>query len=76
LNRAIKNVIQFAGVSINQAVAMATRVPADALGLAGQKGTIQPGADADIVLFDDDFNAVSVLIAGRPVLDKRPAGFL
>jgi N-acetylglucosamine-6-phosphate deacetylase len=72
LNKAIRNVIQFAGVSANQAVAMATRVPAEALGFSGVKGSIRPGGDADLAIFDDEFNAQAVFVGGRLVFDRLP----
>jgi N-acetylglucosamine-6-phosphate deacetylase len=59
--------VEKAGVTLNQAVAMATTTPAAAIGLAGRKGAIQPGADADIILVDSDFNVRMAIIAGKVV---------
>jgi N-acetylglucosamine-6-phosphate deacetylase len=66
---ALRNAFQFgqehAGLTLNGAVEMATATPAEALGLAGKKGTIQPGADADIVVLDAGFNVQHVIVGGR-----------
>jgi len=46
----VANVMQFAGVSLEEAVQMATAWPARALGIA--PGGLAPGDPADLVLFD------------------------
>lgn len=67
LNAAVRNAIRFAGLEPRQAVAMATRAPAEAFGLAGEIGSLRPGARADVVLFDEDFNVRAVLAGGKPL---------
>jgi N-acetylglucosamine-6-phosphate deacetylase len=69
LNRAVGNAQRFAGLSANAALAMATRVPAEALGLGGRKGVLQPGADADVVLVDDDWNVHAAMVGGVLAFD-------
>jgi N-acetylglucosamine-6-phosphate deacetylase len=64
LNRAVRNAQRFAGLSPNAALAMATRVPAEAVGLGGRKGVLRPGADADLVLVDDDWDVHAALVGG------------
>jgi N-acetylglucosamine-6-phosphate deacetylase len=60
LNHAVRNAMKFGGVTLEDAVKMATLNPARAAGVATRneagktipwKGVIQPGADADIVVF-------------------------
>jgi N-acetylglucosamine-6-phosphate deacetylase len=67
--KALRNAFEFgqehAGLTLNQALQMATATPAEALGLAGRKGTIQPGADADIIVLDAGFNVQHVIVGGR-----------
>ncbi len=65
LDKAVKNILQFSDISINQAVRLATLTPATALGLAGVKGEIRPGADADILITDMEMNIKAVVIAGQ-----------
>lgn len=67
LNRAVRNAMRFSGLSINQAIALATTSPAAALGISGQKGAIQPGAEADIIIVDPDFNVHATLVRGTLV---------
>ena len=43
-----------AGLTPYDALAAATRIPAQQLGLAGRTGTIAPGKEADLVLLDAD----------------------
>lgn len=65
LDQAVKNIRAFAGIPLNQAVQMATKTPAAALGLSGVKGEIRPGADADLLITDADLNIKAVLIGGK-----------
>jgi N-acetylglucosamine-6-phosphate deacetylase len=55
-----------------KALETATLHPAQVLGIADQKGTLNPGADADIVFLDDDFEVLSTWIAGRCRYTRRP----
>lgn len=64
----VRGMVELAGVHLIEAVRMATYNPARALGIDKRKGTLQDGADADFVVFTDDFKVRQVFIAGRPVL--------
>jgi N-acetylglucosamine-6-phosphate deacetylase len=55
------------GVSIVDAVTMASLTPARALGIEGTVGAIAPGLRADLVLLDENLTVTSVLRAGKPV---------
>ena len=46
---------------------MATKTPARHCGYAGIKGEITLGADADLVLFDDNINVSAVYLLGNQV---------
>lgn len=61
---ALRNVVEFAGLSLAQALPMATSVPAQAMGLAGKKGILAPGADADVVLLDEDLQVKLTMVGG------------
>ena len=67
MDRAVANVQRFAGVTLREAVEMATLTPARVIGLDRTKGALAPGHDADIVLFDRDVNVAATLIAGEVV---------
>lgn len=60
LNKAIYNMVYRVGVSLQDAVRMATLNPAKALGLSG-KGSIEIGNDADLVIFDEKINILRVI---------------
>ncbi|NRF92400.1 N-acetylglucosamine-6-phosphate deacetylase [Paenibacillus frigoriresistens] len=63
MNEALRNTVEL-GISLEDAVTMASRTPADLLGLP-QKGRIALGADADMVLLDDQFQVTWTMIDGR-----------
>jgi N-acetylglucosamine-6-phosphate deacetylase len=44
---------------------MVTLTPARIIGADACKGSIEPGKDADIAVFDEDFTAWGVMIGGR-----------
>lgn len=50
---AVRNAVTMLGLSLEDAVAIASATPAAFLGLAGARGVIRPGAAADLVLLDD-----------------------
>ena len=61
----VRNMVQLVGVSLPEAVRMATLNPARALGLEEKKGILRTGAAADLVVFTGDFEVSHTLIAGR-----------
>jgi N-acetylglucosamine-6-phosphate deacetylase len=63
MNLALKNAVD-CGIPLYDAVTMATRTPADILGWP-TKGRIEPGADADLVLLDDEFNVLWTMVGGE-----------
>jgi N-acetylglucosamine-6-phosphate deacetylase len=65
LNRAVRNVVDWAGVSISQAVRMASLNPARVLGLDNHIGSIDVGKLANLAVFDRDFNVVATILRGR-----------
>ncbi len=67
----IRNVVNFTGLPFNEVLPMATAVPAEAIGLGGQKGVIKPGADADLLLLDAAFDVQMTIIAGQIVFEKK-----
>lgn len=67
LDGVLRNVIQFAGVSLAEALQMATSTPAEAMNLSGRKGVLAEGADADIVLLDQMLQVCMTIVAGRVV---------
>jgi N-acetylglucosamine-6-phosphate deacetylase len=50
-----------------EAVEAATLHPAQLLGIEKIKGTLSPGADADILFLNDDLDIQRVFVAGEEV---------
>lgn len=63
----LRNVMRFARLTLPEAIPMAAAVPAAAMNLAGKKGALQPGADADVVLLDDEAQVHVTIVCGRVV---------
>ena len=63
MNAAVRNMIQFSGCTLVEAVKMATYNPANHLGFAS-KGRIAKDADADIIVFDENITIEQVYVAG------------
>jgi N-acetylglucosamine-6-phosphate deacetylase len=63
LDSAVRNLMRFAGWSLNQAVGAASRNPARVAGLAN-KGELAPGADADFVVLNGSGDVLRTFVAG------------
>jgi N-acetylglucosamine-6-phosphate deacetylase len=63
LDRALRYIVAL-GVPLVDAVRMATILPARRVSLAGKKGIIALGADADLVVLTPDLRAVGVMTRG------------
>jgi len=72
LDRAVRNLVAFAGVPLAAAVAAVTTSPAALLGL-GDRGVIAPGAVGDLVLLDPSGEVVATVVGGRVAYDRREA---
>ena len=63
LNKAIKNMIQYARLSLIEAISLVTKHPAQKLNL--NKGLLSCGYDADIVIFDEEVDVYMSIISGE-----------
>lgn len=70
LNVAIKNMIGWTDVTINQAINMATLNPARVLGIEDEIGSIQIEKFANLVVLDQDFRVVDTILRGKSTLRK------
>jgi len=61
---AVRNSVQWLGVSLDEAARMASLYPAQCLGLDDRYGRIAPGYQADLVLLDDALQVRQTWIAG------------
>jgi len=76
LDAAVRNLVAFAGCDRERAIRTVTSTPARALGLS-DRGRLEPGALADLVLLDPELRVVMTVRAGRPVhVDPTEAGRL
>jgi N-acetylglucosamine-6-phosphate deacetylase len=65
MDAALANAVRWLGVTVEQAVAMASANPAHLLGLGERKGAIASGYDADLAILHEDLRACSTMVAGR-----------
>lgn len=68
LHDTIKGLVNYEKMPLEEAIVIATHNPAKALGLEGKKGCLTPGADADILLLDEDLNIDTTIALGRVLL--------
>ncbi|MDY0165845.1 MAG: N-acetylglucosamine-6-phosphate deacetylase [Thermoguttaceae bacterium] len=55
LNEGVRRFVHFTGAPVHEAVRMASRNPANLLGLGRRTGSLEPGKSADVVVFTRDF---------------------
>ena len=65
----VRTLVREVGVPLHEAVGMATVNPARTLG-THTKGRLEPGADADFVVFSPDFVVRRTFVAGEQVFPK------
>ena len=66
LNKAVQNFRIHSGLELSDALNLASRNPARLLGLKN-KGALNVGNDADLILFDDELNIHATIVGGRTV---------
>jgi N-acetylglucosamine-6-phosphate deacetylase len=59
------------GLKLPEAVRFATLNPATLLGVGAKKGSIEIGKDADIVIFDKNFDIKTTIVHGKILYRKR-----
>lgn len=64
---AVRIAVERAHVPLPDAVAMASVVPAQLIGIAPRKGALRPEADADLLVVGDDWSLRRVYRGGEPV---------
>jgi len=70
LGQAIRNLVEYTGCSIVEAVAAASAVPAAALGVR-DRGHLAVGGRADLVLFDEAMEVVATMVGGQIVYARE-----
>jgi N-acetylglucosamine-6-phosphate deacetylase len=67
MDQALRNVMQATGLTLAEALPMATSVPANSLGLGHELGSLAPGYRADLVLLDQHINVRATIVGGKLV---------
>ena len=67
MSQAVGNMMRFCDLTLAEAIPMLARVPARSIGMYPQKGSLDIGSDADIVIWDDASGVQATLIGGEPV---------
>jgi N-acetylglucosamine-6-phosphate deacetylase len=62
----VRNAVELLGISLPEAARMASRNPAEFLGLGGELGRIAPGYRANLVLVDERVEVKETWIDGKP----------
>lgn len=71
---AVRVATEVVGLPLAHSLAMASRVPAEFLGLDHRLGRIAPGYRADLVHFSDDYRVLDTWIAGEHRCHRRQVG--
>ena len=69
LYQELKRMVELYEIPMEQALTFVTSNVAEGLGLEGKKGCIKTGADADLVLLDDEFGIHTVVARGQVMLE-------
>lgn len=67
LNRAIWNFYEHTTLSLAEVYRLASLTPAKVIGIQKNKGSLEIGKDADLVIWDKDFNARMTFVEGKLV---------
>jgi N-acetylglucosamine-6-phosphate deacetylase len=70
LDRAVRNLVAFAGATPEEAILAGTQTPAALLRERGL-GAIEAGARGDLVLLDPDLEVVATIVGGEVAFDRR-----
>lgn len=70
-DRLVRTMVKMADVPLIDAVRMVTKTPAKILGIADRKGSLIPGKEADIVIFDENIQIQMTIVQGRIVYNRN-----
>ncbi len=71
MNNAVKNIMNFTGATLEEAVQYASLNPALNLGIEDQYGSIKVGKNASFAIVDEDFNVVATIKNGYVIYEKE-----
>lgn len=70
MNVAVKNVMRFLNLPLEEVVKMASLYPAQNLGVDDKVGSIKEGKHADFVILDKDLNVIKTVRSGKVIFEK------
>lgn len=70
-DRLVRTVMAEGGASLTDAVRMMTATPARIMRIDDRKGSIRPGADADLTIFDERIDVRRTIIGGETIYEKK-----
>jgi len=73
MNHNVHNLIDLVGVSLRDAVRMGTLTPATIIAVDDQKGSIEPGKDADLVVVDEQVRVYLTMVRGEILFEAAPS---
>jgi N-acetylglucosamine-6-phosphate deacetylase len=65
MDACVCNMVRLAGVSMLEAIKMATLIPAMAMGLSARLGNLETGKDANMVILDASGNVKGTVVKGK-----------
>ena len=69
-DRLVRNMVNLAGVTLAEASIMASSTPAEIMGISAERGSLEAGKYADIVVMDKDLNVHMTMVEGETVYEK------
>ena len=66
LDRAVRNFAAFTGTELPTALRLATRNPAELLGIATTHGSLAPGSRADVAVISAAGDVLATFLSGKP----------
>ena len=73
MDELIRRAMRFMGVTFQQAIAMASFNPARTLGVEKRLGSLSPGCQADLVIWNDQHEVTETILRGQSVWETCPA---
>ena len=70
MERALQNIVSATGRSLSEIWVMSSLNAARAIGVSAQKGSLEVGKDADLVVLDESFNVELTVVKGEIVFSK------
>lgn len=69
-DRLIRTMLEMAEVPLIECIRMISETPARILNIQDKKGTLAPGKDADIVIFNDQIEVQQTFVMGKSIFQK------